>query len=247
MIADFSTETQPSKRERVKALIRALLAKTLANGATEGEALAAAAKASELMAQYDLTFEDAQAVRDEAIGKSGKAYGRTSRLHEATDTWDAICDFATVKCYFIGPEIVFFGQRQDVEVAHYLMDLFINCANVEWQAFRRRGRGAATDIRGRKAFMRGFVYRLKARLREMRRARDAHSQAATGNALVVLKGQLVTQRYNQHEAAIGLRALRSTRIAISNDGNYQAGQAAGSRVNITTGVGGDSGKRIGRA
>ena len=34
---DFGTETQPSKRERVKALIRALLAKTVDNGCTEDE------------------------------------------------------------------------------------------------------------------------------------------------------------------------------------------------------------------
>lgn len=243
---DFAAETQPSKRDRVKALIRALLAKTVAKGCTEDEAAAAAAKAAELMAQYELTFEDAQQVRDEAIGKSGKAYGRTSRLHEATDLWYPVSRFTTTKCYFSGPEITFFGQRQDVELAHYLLDLFVNCAEAEWQSFRRRGRGD-TDIRGRKSFMRGLIHRLSERLTELRRARDAQAQAApTGNALVVLKGQLVTERYAQHAKALRIRSSGSSRrIGVTSAGNYQAGQAAGSRVNITTGVGGDSGKRIG--
>src|SRR5215468_10883684 len=60
---------EPNKHERTRALIRDLLTKTLANGRTEAEAVKAAAKASELMTQYDLTYEDAHEVREDITAR----------------------------------------------------------------------------------------------------------------------------------------------------------------------------------
>jgi hypothetical protein len=46
--------------------IKALLAKTTANGATEAEMLSALDKASAMMDAYDITNDDARIARDEA-------------------------------------------------------------------------------------------------------------------------------------------------------------------------------------
>src|SRR5512132_3114895 len=47
--------------------IKALLAKTTANGATEAEMLSALDKASAMMDAYDITDEEVQATKDEAV------------------------------------------------------------------------------------------------------------------------------------------------------------------------------------
>lgn len=47
-------------RERIAAIIRALLEKTVANGCTEDEAIAAAAKAAEMLAKHNLTVDEVE-------------------------------------------------------------------------------------------------------------------------------------------------------------------------------------------
>lgn len=72
MQPEFNTEAGASSNEpsRAKILIklRALLAKTVSNGCTEAEALAAAEKASAIMEEYDLSYTDVEQVRDERYG-----------------------------------------------------------------------------------------------------------------------------------------------------------------------------------
>ena len=48
------------EREKIAARIRALLAKTVENGCTEAEALAAAQLAAKLLQQYELTLDEVQ-------------------------------------------------------------------------------------------------------------------------------------------------------------------------------------------
>ena len=48
-----------SERERIAARIRALRAKTVENGCTEAEAMAAAKKLAQLLADYNMTMDEA--------------------------------------------------------------------------------------------------------------------------------------------------------------------------------------------
>jgi hypothetical protein len=245
-MTETNESMQPSKRERVKTLIRALLAKTVANGCTHDEALKAAAKASELMATYDLTYEDAQQVRDDIYGLARKQYARTSRHHEATGTWRAITELTGTRCYFDGPAIVFFGQKQDTELAHFLMDTFIASSETEWQAFRKRNKFADTSIRGRKSFMRGIVGRINERLGDIRRAREAEQAAVPegSRALVLLKNQIVNDRYAPIAKELRLISRGTRRVGANNLHNYEAGRKSGDRVSITTGIGASAPTRI---
>src|ERR1700751_3003730 len=53
-------------RKRMLERVRALLAKTIANGCTEGEAMAALGKARELMVTYELSESDLQPETEKA-------------------------------------------------------------------------------------------------------------------------------------------------------------------------------------
>jgi Protein of unknown function (DUF2786) len=271
------TPTTKTKRDRARGLIEALLRKTTANGCTEDEATKAAAKASELMLAYDLTYDDVQELRDEEYSALRRKYGRgavymrgrgvVSRTtwHEAVDTASAISEFTDTKIWRSGIEIVYFGRKQDCEIAHYLLDMFVATAEAEWQAFRRRGTGN-TSISGRKDFMRGMIHRLNSRLREMAQSRaqqmrqaeaereekkrhspnvaigysPVHAPISARQSLVVIKKEIVKERFEEYskDHAVKLRSGRRIRRAYSAaSGNYSAGRAAGDRVNITTGVG----------
>lgn len=273
-MTEFVNTTQQSKRDRVKTILRALLAKTVANGCTEQEATKAAEKAAELMAEYNISAESAQEVQDDVYGNLKKAYGepnrRAHRFHEATDVMGAVAVFTGTKTYYDGHQICFFGAKHDCEIAHWLLSLFINCSEADWQALRKK-RGTDTSIRGRKSFFRGFVHRMRARLTEIRiareqtqereqaaKAREAIAAGASQNdvaarrvnalALVDLKKEVVKERFEKHTASFGGlgKAKGGNRVYDRYSGNYDQGRASANRVNITQGVGASSNARIGR-
>lgn len=232
-----------SKRERARALIRTLLAKTVSNGCTEEEALAASAKANELLLQYDLSIEDVQEIRDDTYGATRKRYGsgqgRTRRWHEALDAAHAVSVFTGTRAFAQGHELIFFGRRQDGEIAHFLIDLFINACESEWQAFRRRGVGD-TSVRGRKSFLRGMILRIIDRLERLAAQREDSLKAAqTGRELIVVKAQIVEERlaayFEQSNAKIQ-KGRKARRHFNPRSDNFAAGVAAGDRVNITAGI-----------
>lgn len=250
-----SSNELSSKRERAKRLIRDLLSKTVTNGATEAEATAAMEKASELMLQYDVTFEDAQQIQEEIYGALKKFYARGSMRrrswHEAIDLALPIARFTGTKVWRepVAGNIIYFGRKQDTEVAHYFLDLLTNCCETEWQKFRRIStitksvgvHHGDTSIRGRKSFLRGMISRLEERLNFLANSRRATLQShATSNALVVLKDQIVKEKFGSYCAEKGLRLKTSAvqrRSYSTGSGNYKAGVEAGDRVNLSSGVG----------
>jgi hypothetical protein len=256
---------QASKHERAKRLIRDLLNKTVENGATEAEALAAFEKANELMLQYDISIEDAQQVRDDTYGALKRQYGKGSARRR---TWHEAIDLAMPIATFTGTEVWrspregtvhYFGRKQDVELAHYLLDLCINTCESEWQAFRQLhtlrneygiSQGGDTSIRGRKSFLRGMIHRMSDRLYKLAAERQAAmAQTEKSRALVVVKQQVVAEKFRAYKAQSGLRLVSSgtQRRTYSHGANYAAGQAAGDRVNFGTGVGqAGSAGRLGR-
>ena len=249
----FDNQTQKSKRERARDLIRALLAKTVERGASEEEAMAAAAKAAELMSAYNVSATDAADVRDDQYGymkrQYAKSYTRRVRFHEATDLLiGSIARFCGTRSLWDGSHIGYFGQKHDCELSHWLLDLFINCSEADWQGLRKKKRfDIDPSIAGRKSFMRGYVHRMSNRLRDIREARKAQEQAAapqSQNALVVLKQQVVQERYKQWEVSLGGFGTKrgGYRSGAAHGGNYDAGKASADRTNITTGVGS---KRVG--
>lgn len=219
-----------NKRERARKLIRDLLAKTVGNGCTEAEAAKAAAKASELMAQYDLTMADAQEIRDDIYGARKRTY-RNNEHEIIRFCAGSIAKFCDCRCYSAREYVVMFGQQHDSEIAHYLLDLVLNAANGEWKLFYK-AEGRATP-KARRGFMLGFARRINARLDEIKKERNA--AVPTGTSLVVIKERIVAERFSAHTKDLRFSRSRSIRSA-GETGAFIAGDMAGRRVNITTGI-----------
>lgn len=252
---DFTSATSGNKDVRAKIIVklRALLAKTTDKGCTEAEATAAAEKASELMEEYDLSYTDVEQVRDERYGKRARPFaggsGRRRTHHEVSMVHRAIQEYCDCKAWYSGSELVFFGSEADTETAHNLSDLIRGAMDREWASYLnspQREKG----VHGRSlrsSFLLGMALRLSQRLREIKALREANvnkvaattGQTNTGGRALILvaKKQIVEERF----AALGMKlgSARGGRRANGSSSAYRAGEAAGNRVGLNPGVGGN--------
>ena len=194
--------------------IRGLLAKTIENGATEAEAVAAAGKARELMDRHRLQMTDIE-IREEPVVKEKFDRPTRVKLTAVDGCRRGIERYCGVRVWwqmkFIRDEtfrkgrtfvrdrdgkvysgewrrkLVIFGLKADVEMAHYLYDLIAGAIRVELE---RSGYRSRDD---RASFQVGMAARINGRLISMAHALTPRAKTATGTALVVVKNQILTR------------------------------------------------------
>ena len=223
--------TNPSKRERIAATIRALRQKTVENGCTEAEALSAAQKLADLLQQHDMTLDEAE-LRESPF----------ERHTETHDDWvgerlwkvaDGIAHLTGVR-YWVQrpgerPSVSFFGFAHEVDVAKYLLEICRSAMLREQANVCRTHRATLTRARQRRAvtpFLDGMADRLRQRLRDMK------PPAPTGTGLVVLRGALIDAAMPEKTRPRGARPSRDT------EAGYRDGVAAGDRVALNQGLAG---------
>jgi len=235
------TETNSTKREQIKARIRALLSLTVDRGATEAEAMSAAEKAGKLMAEYDLTYVDIeQEVRGERYGARGKSgYVRGSKrrrsYHEVHNCLVTIAEFfdcrvftTTINVNGGGGELVYFGSETATEFAHAMTDMIRIAMETEFARYLHENRG---EIHGRKlraSFMFGMANRIIERLNEIMEERKV--SVPSRNAVVVIRKDVVTQLYAQMQQRYNLKPQAQAKSKKVNMNAYAAGQEAGNNV-----------------
>ena len=147
---------------KIRAKLAALRAKTVENGCTEAEALAAAEKAAELMDAHDLTSAELEApTYDEA----GVEIGR--RRTAIDNIWLSVARFAGCTGYLDRTangrwRFVYFGRSADVLIAEYVHEVIRRAADGAIGRFKlsddyRRRRTAKTRLRALNAFAHGFA------------------------------------------------------------------------------------------
>jgi hypothetical protein len=227
-------------QEKIAKRIRDLLSKTTSNGCTEEEAIMAAEKAGELMDKYNLSFSQVQMKEQKC--KKGTFHTRNDhtapRAHEVQIACAAIATYCDCKVWKDGAKILYFGMPKDVEIAEYLSALIKSAMDSDFQTYKKspdRPEGVHGQ-RLRASFMVGMAGRVAARLREMKKARET-GHKPTGKSLVVTKHAVVTEAF----AALGLRLGKgSSGSAVNNSDAYYAGKAAGDKVAINPGIGGQA-------
>lgn len=179
------------EREKIAAKIRALRAKTVENGCTEAEALSAAEMLAKLLAQYNMTldeadlrdspFAEAHHVQDDYVGEKLWVVADGIAYLTGAHYWSARPGFA--------PKITFFGFDHEVEVARYLLEICAHAMTGEVEKTWKRMR-CFTEAKRRRA-ARPFIDGMSGRLRE--RLRAMKPPAPTGKGLIVLHDQLIAQ------------------------------------------------------
>ncbi|MBV8899160.1 MAG: DUF2786 domain-containing protein [Verrucomicrobia bacterium] len=243
--------SQKNERERVKARIKALAEKTVSNGCTEAEAMAAAEMVGRLLERYALSMDEIEMREARCVQVTVPIGGQRRRPIDGCVP--AVARFCDCKVWLEragnnvtglmgdghpGPEsrqaaYVFFGFETDTALARYLFTVIDRAIGVELLTFRRanpRFRGSLLR-RASGSFQHGMAGRIAERLEEMHRAREAAvgERRATGTALIIAKHRMVEDAFR----ATDVRLVSPGRFGPSrSDPAFRQGWAAGDRVNL---------------
>lgn len=206
--------------ERVKRIIRELQKKTIDNGCTEEEALAAAKLMGDLMQKHDLEMDE--------VGLKEETAQCKKNVVRAVDDFASsivvgIGNFCTLKVWRSAPgEFTFFGTPHDLEIGKYLYEIISEAMDYGWSEYSEL---VGYSMKKRASYRMGFAHRVCERLRELKEERN---RAVTGTALVVLKDQLVTEEF----AKLNMRLDKARPQMAGDSSAYYSGVSAGSKVNL---------------
>jgi hypothetical protein len=226
----------PAVLDKLKSRIQALRAKTVDNGCTEDEALAAAAKVADLLDRHDLSLTDVE-LREAQCEQRAYETHRKKRIPIA-DCIGAVAHFCDCAVWREKNQqgearYVFFGLPADVEVAHYLTGLIDLAVRTElgrfktsrdYLRFRHQERHLANA-----SFALGMVSSIAEKLDAMKAERD-RTNFQTGRDLVVVKTSIVDAELEK--LGLRLKTSRSGGRMVSPDA-FRAGGTAGTSLAIT--------------
>jgi hypothetical protein len=249
------TLSQADELSRVKSRIKALTEKTVANGCTEAEAMAAADMVGRLLERYALSMDEIEIRTARCVQAEVPLGGRRRRPIDGCVP--TIARFCNCKVWLsraaapdpmapnfdwsrAGSRYVFFGFETDTALATYLFAVIDRAVVTETSGLKRSNiqfRG----VRLRQAsasFQHGVVARVSERLDAMLRARDSavRAQSSTGTALVVAKHRVVEDAFRETDVRLVSMNATGRRVITSA---FRAGRAAGDRVNLNRPVTGD--------
>ena len=216
-------------------------AKTVEQGCTEQEALAAAEKVAELLDRHGLSLSELE-LRQQPCEGIGIDTGRR-RTGPIDDCVPAIAEF--FDCRVWGEKTpagvlryIFFGLPGDVEAAHYLYDLIERAFETETEQFRAGEIYAETHSRDRRSatnsFQIGLARGIRAKLHELRLAREAAFRSASGRDLVPIKAAVVDDEMAKLGLTLRARSRSSKRYVLTDA--FAAGHEAGKRFEYRPGL-----------
>jgi hypothetical protein len=249
-------------KAKVAEKVRALLAKTVDNGCTEAEAMAAAMKAQALIEEYQINLSEHD-LEEEGCIRGTAAKAKPSRFNIQQALGNAIAEFSDCKVWntFEGggyrrtdKRLVFFGLRSDVELANWLtvaLEAFVWTQTNLFEESLKRQFGPCVEnlYYERRNFMMGACSRISARLRAEKKAREVARQdnPGGGRALMVVKNQIVTREFNKLNMHFSSGSGSSFRQGGSRDA-FAAGQAAGDKASFNRPIGGQGAQlKIGKS
>jgi hypothetical protein len=226
--------------DRLVQRIRALRAKTVEQGCTEQEALAAAEKVAELLDRHGLSLSELE-FRQQACEAIGIETGRR-RTGPIDDCVPTIAEFFDCRVWgeksASGLRYIFFGLPGDVEAAHYLYDLIEHAFETETERFRAGKIYAETHSRDRRSatnsFQIGLGRGIRAKLHELRQAREAALHSASGRDLVPIKTSIIEDELAKLGLTLRARSRASKRYVLTDA--YEAGHQAGKRFEYRPGL-----------
>jgi Protein of unknown function (DUF2786) len=211
-------------RRKMLERVKALLAKTIVNGCTEGEAMAALGKARELMEAYEFSESDLLPENEKAqILAAGQVdpYGIKRKLTYA------VGKFTRCQSWQDSVEgVTFCGLDSDVAFATWLLGTLQDFVLREVRSFRAellRDSKRAPRIMS-SSFVHGATGRISDRLHELTPAEPV------GTGLVISRNALIDAAMSA--AGITLKTTRSSRIYINREA-FDAGQAAGNAASFS--------------
>jgi hypothetical protein len=222
------------EREGLLKKVRGLLAKTMDNGCTEGEALAALDRAQAMMSAYAIGEDELNLTREEKAVLRREPPGAEDPHRIKWFLLRAVSKFCNCEGWSEGRRggkaLVFCGLPSDADFATWLLDAltrFVQAELVEHLC------DVVPSKRERREIIRSFVIgctdRIEARIDELCKQREAAAASnSNARALVVVKDQAIKAKMD--ELDIHLRGIAC--CGASESTSYNAGKAAGDRASF---------------
>ncbi|MBE7157834.1 MAG: DUF2786 domain-containing protein [Rhodospirillales bacterium] len=239
--APSAASARDADLDRLIGRIQALRAKTVEQGCTEEEALAAAEKVAELLDRYGLSLSELDLQQQACEGVSVDT--ERKRAGPVDDCVPAVAAF--FDCRVWGEKAssgrlryVFFGLPADVAAARYLYDLVEQAFETEMTRFRAGSSYSAAPTGARRmlttSFQIGLGQGITAKLHNLRAAREATLRTSSGRDLVVVKADIVDEELAKLGLHFRSRARPSGRRVVRDA--FEAGHEAGLGFEYTPGV-----------
>jgi hypothetical protein len=217
-----------TERDKLLDKIRALLSKTIENGCTHEEAMAALAKAQSMMDAYEVSDEELRLTKAEKAAIFREPRGTKDRHEIKSRLAVGVAAFCDCRVWRDSDgTLVFCGLRPDAQFATWLLDHLAAFVQSELADYLMTdlspGQGSRRKVIT--GFVLGCAGKVTARLRELKE----QSQPRTNNnrALVVVKDQAVRER--MAELRVNLTRARNSSRACDS-GAFAAGRMAGDRA-----------------
>ena len=240
-IAPAAGRIADSDLDKLVQRIRGLRAKTVDQGCTEPEAMAAAAKVAELLDRHGLTMSELDLRRQNCEG-IGIDTGRKRRapIDSCKTTigaffdcrvWSEVSDDDTIR-------YVFFGLPGDVDGAVYLNDLVTQAFETETRAFQEGPLYRDTPSGDRRtatnSFQIGLGSGIRAKLGTLQAERDAARRGSSGRDLVPVKQSILAEELEKLGLNFVSRSAPRPRRGV--EAAFGAGKEAGERFEYRAGI-----------
>lgn len=224
---------QQKERSKVKALVRALTQRTISNGCTEAEALAAAETVGRLLERFGLSMSEIESQNVACCQLEVTVTG--TRRRPIDSCVPAIARFCNCKVWLKTEDhhsiYVFFGLDHDATMARYLFLIVNTALRNAISDFRQQNptlRGG--DLRRESVkFQYGFATRVTQRLDLLGAARHQKltNVQSVGRDLVVVTSVVVEEAFK----ATAIRTVRVRRPDVPSNGNaFESGVRAGEQI-----------------
>jgi len=241
-------------RKEILKKLKAFSERTVENGCTESEALAAAKAMQSLQNKYNLTLTELDIELTEFVSENMQI-GKKVR-HPVWETTCGLSVFCEVKICARGARLEIFGQQHKVDNAVYLISTFMSAMELEFLQYRNTWEydeevnyQRLHPRRVRANFMNSMANRLSSRLFKMYNENRKTSgvldiKSSNGTALVVLADKALSTEFEKRHPRLRSSGSRSITSGAASD----AGRAAANRVGLNKGVrsGGSISGYIGR-
>jgi len=226
--------------DRLVQRIQALRAKTVEQGCTEQEALAAAEKVAELLDRYGLSLSELDLRRQSCEGIGVETDRK--RRGPIDDCMGTIAAFFDCRVWCETSEdatlrYIFFGLPADVQASVYLHDLIALAFATETSAFQAteiyRSTHSSRRRSGTNSFQVGLARGIIRKLDTLRQARDVAGGSTNGRALVPIKESIIDAEIDR--LALSLRRRSAVRRMVL-PAAFSAGQEAGERFEYRPGI-----------
>ena len=228
--------------------IKALMAKTVANGCTEAEMFAALDKAQAMKDAHDITDEELQVAKDEAAMMHADPPDLKDPHKIKWRLTYGVAQFCGVTIYRARHEtgLRCIGMPSDVQFAMWLLD---NLADFVFGALYEHLIGCCATKGERRIIMRTFVEACYDRITDRLLAlveRSKKARTSNGRELIVVKDAAIKAFMKEHD--IHLRTCGGPSSSTVNAAAQAAGRAAGDRASFGRPVSGAGGVlRIGKS